>query len=463
MELPLPWAAWNSTARDQQDMTTWNKTEWQFWLRAYIDYYDLFALYLVTENATMNATDGTGIILPNLNLTSNSSSAGNDSSNNSLAVTTSSGLVVEFLSFSDFWSASFNQDSILIADIIAELNATSAIVEECSTWFTAFFGPSGYVTLNITLAVEVDVGGNDTLPVVNSDIPEGLEDIVAWIKAQFEIELRRRCPQCYYNTTSVDNSTNSTSANSTSNNSTVNSTVPVVNTTVPVVNTTVPVDNTTVPIDDNSTLPVGPGSGAGAPLPPVDNSTDNGTDISPVDSLNGSDTNSTPSFPEGGYNLTDNRTGSALPENSTTTTTTTTTLSYFNSGNYSLPTNCAYQTTDKTSIKCSQGIMRSVGFTFTQLNEYWEDDLSNVCSDAQTKFNSCKTNSVISSQNTCFYLSYYNAFQLHGDTKFYGFLYFDSSALAKAYSYCSSKYTSSFSLTSAQFTTGFQFPFGTIN
>lgn len=75
----------------------------------------------------MNATDGTGIVLPDIS-TYNASAASN-SSNSSLVVTTNNGDVVEFLSFSDFWSALYDQDSFLIVDIINELNDTSAIVD----------------------------------------------------------------------------------------------------------------------------------------------------------------------------------------------------------------------------------------------------------------------------------------------------------------------------------------------
>lgn len=106
--------------------------------------------------------------------------------------------------------------------------------------------------------------------------------------------------------------------------------------------------------------------------------------------------------------------------------------------------------------------MRSVTYTIDNANEFWVMDLENACADAQLKYNGCQTNTVISNSNTCFYLSYYNAFQLHGDAKFYGFLYFDSSALASAHDYCSTTYKGQFSLTLAQFKSGFQFPFGTI-
>lgn len=248
------------------------------------------------------------------------------------------------------------------------------------------------------------VGGDDDVlpPVVESDVPAGLEDIVVWIRAQFEIELRRRCPQCYY-TTPVDNSTNMT--NVTSNETITNATVPVDNSTdnstvIPVDNSTLPVDNSTVIIIDNSSVPIDDlplpgGSGAGAPFDnstdiPSDNSTvivpppitindtqsDNGTDsVNPGNDQNVTLDNGTlpAGYNEGGYNTTDNQTGSSNPALNG---------GLFNSGNYSLPTNCAFQNADRSSVKCSSGVLRSVAFTFDQINELWEDDLSNVCSDA---------------------------------------------------------------------------------
>ena len=37
--LTLPWADWNMTAQEDNDLTQWNKTVWKYWLNNYVTYY----------------------------------------------------------------------------------------------------------------------------------------------------------------------------------------------------------------------------------------------------------------------------------------------------------------------------------------------------------------------------------------------------------------------------------------
>ena len=105
--------------------------------------------------------------------------------------------------------------------------------------------------------------------------------------------------------------------------------------------------------------------------------------------------------------------------------------------------------------------MRTVTYTFTQLNEFYSNNLSKVCSSAVAKYNACEFNTVIKDQNTCFRLSYFNQFQLDKTKQIYAWLFFDQVARNDVHSHCQAT-QNSFTLTKEQFTAGFQFSFGSL-
>lgn len=118
----------------------------------------------------------------------------------------------------------------------------------------------------------------------------------------------------------------------------------------------------------NGTDP-GPGTGSGG-LPnntdggsgnETDNGTDNGNGTVPDDGTpidNG--TNST-NGTDGNNNGTNNGTNST--DNSTN-------VSFWNSANYSLPSSCSF-VNNRTAVRCSSGFMRTVTYTFVQLNAWY--------------------------------------------------------------------------------------------
>jgi hypothetical protein len=41
-------------------------------------------------------------------------------------------------------------------------------------------------------------------------------------------------------------------------------------------------------------------------------------------------------------------------------------------GNYSLPANCSYANSNNASVTCSQGVLRTVTYTFAEMNQFWQ-------------------------------------------------------------------------------------------
>jgi hypothetical protein len=111
-----------------------------------------------------------------------------DSGSGSESVDNSTANVTAGYTFSDVWTSDFDNDNMTVDMILSKLNETLTIVGEVQTWFVNFFGPSGIVTLNITVPtvvvspVTMDNSTGSALNSTEVGVPAGLEDIVDWIR-----------------------------------------------------------------------------------------------------------------------------------------------------------------------------------------------------------------------------------------------------------------------------------------
>jgi hypothetical protein len=96
------------------------------------------------------------------------------------------------LNFSDIWLSLYDQANVTLAEVLADLNASSTIVALTTDFFDTFFGPYGFVTLNTTFSMQ---NQNQT----NGAIDLGLADIVSWLILNVEEEVHQVCPQCVFN------------------------------------------------------------------------------------------------------------------------------------------------------------------------------------------------------------------------------------------------------------------------
>lgn len=163
-----------------------------------------------------------------------------------------------------------------------------------------------------------------------------LQKILDYIRMQVEMQVKMLCPTC-------------------------NFTFPM----VPYLNNTV---------DNNST-----GTGSGNSGIPNNTGGLNGTDL-------GNQTDNSTN----GSNSTDNSTNGSNSTNGTNSTDNSTSNSgsgFFNKANYTLPSSCSYL--NDFTVRCTEGVMRSVTYTFQQINSYYSINLNKVCSDASTQYNKC--------------------------------------------------------------------------
>lgn len=196
--LPLQWSAWNTTAQEGSGVASWSKQELKYWLKSYINFYDILQLYKATqyeqppiidmpEGSTGSAPPVYGTIIAD----NNSTIVDNSSVDANLTVVTDEGFVIEFLSFTDFWAPEYDNENVTVAQIIEDLRSASTIYEQTLEWFVGYFGPAGYVTLDTVYSPGTVV---PTTPIESINVPEGLEAIVAWLEAHVEAEIKRRCP-----------------------------------------------------------------------------------------------------------------------------------------------------------------------------------------------------------------------------------------------------------------------------
>jgi len=80
--------------------------------------------------------------------------------------------------------------------------------------------------------------------------------------------------------------------------------------------------------------------------------------------------------------------------------------------------------------------MRKVVYQFDSMNEFWEDDLDDMCKRAHKAHTGCQTNTVITNNDQCFRLSLYNHFQMTKNQWAYGWLSYDNVANKKFYDHC---------------------------
>jgi len=52
--LSLTWALWNATAQSQLNVSAWTKTELNFWLESYVQYWNAFVAYVESSNFTVS-------------------------------------------------------------------------------------------------------------------------------------------------------------------------------------------------------------------------------------------------------------------------------------------------------------------------------------------------------------------------------------------------------------------------
>ena len=85
--------------------------------------------------------------------------------------------------------------------------------------------------------------------------------------------------------------------------------------------------------------------------------------------------------------------------------------------------------------------------------------MDEVCDDAMDAYNQCANNKVISSNDQCFRMSYFNKFALSQNQFAYAWMYFDSNATQKVYNYCSNS-VSNWKISLDKYKAGLQFAFG---
>ena len=322
-------------------MNSWSKSDWKFWLASYIEFYNAYQEYVWEWNNGMNMG---GMM--------------NSSSNSSSMSFNNSGLT---LNFTDIWTAVYDLDTINIVLIIADLESSSSLVGDCRSWFSAYFGMNGFITLDITYSQYMSQHGS---------ISSNLQDIINYIKNNIEKEIAVLCPQCNF--------------------------------TFPMPVYPAPVDNCNSSANlSNATNSTGSGSG----ITPGLNDT-NGTDMGSNSTMNS--TNSTMNSTNSTMNSTDNSTmGNNSTDNSTSNSTNSSMVEKYSSSNYTLPSSCSYSS-DMESVTCTEGVMRTVTYSFMQINSYWMNSLNNVCTNAAAQYFSCTGNTIITDISTCFRLTFFN-------------------------------------------------------
>jgi hypothetical protein len=114
-QLDLSWAVWNESAiAVGMDFDSWTKDQWKEWLQYYVDYYMALRAYRMSHAAD-NST-----------------------------------VAYAPLTFQDVWYSTYNLPVIHIGAILGNIRDAGTVVQDLETWFVAFFGPEGYVTLNKT-------------------------------------------------------------------------------------------------------------------------------------------------------------------------------------------------------------------------------------------------------------------------------------------------------------------------
>jgi hypothetical protein len=82
---------------------------------------------------------------------------------------------------------------------------------------------------------------------------------------------------------------------------------------------------------------------------------------------------------------------------------------FYSAVNYTLPSLCNYSANDNNTVCCSeQGSQRSVCYSFTNLNEFWDFSLSGACQDVWTVHQQCAA--ATGDADQCFRMRLFNQF-----------------------------------------------------
>jgi hypothetical protein len=102
---------------------------------------------------------------------------------------------VYLLNFTDIWKPVYNETQVTVAEVVADLNGSSSIIVNTTSWFHMFFGPNGLVTLNTTLSMQQSNQSKNTSFGIN--IPVDLATMVTWVtivyKDSINISFEQAC------------------------------------------------------------------------------------------------------------------------------------------------------------------------------------------------------------------------------------------------------------------------------
>ena len=91
---------------------------------------------------------------------------------------------------------------------------------------------------------------------------------------------------------------------------------------------------------------------------------------------------------------------------------------YYNPTNYTLPLGCAYDAVDAEKICCADDEQRKVCYTFSEVANFWANDVTTTCDNIQSIKVKCSEDSDASDQ--CLRMNLFNKYQLSSTTNLYG-------------------------------------------
>lgn len=196
--LNLDWSNLSLTALQNLNIASWGKTEWKFWLSAYVQYWNALQQFAVAGENEISGAVGSiesiaaglisqikGEVNVSVSDLENLLQAGG-------ALVLSNVNLTGAVNFTQFWSPNFDLESVTIGEILADLSIASNVVSQVENWFSAYFvnGVSSFLGGNETISIE---GGNQTTnitigsgsaPIV-VDVSANVEAVIAWITANF--------------------------------------------------------------------------------------------------------------------------------------------------------------------------------------------------------------------------------------------------------------------------------------
>ena len=202
--LNLPWGQWSQQALYNIDYNSWTKAEWKMWIQNYVAYWNAVQTY-ITEGEAILAGAANGVSSAASGVLGSYQSqvqAGIDQARTILsqgALYISENVQINgTANFTQFWSPSFDLDTVSVADIKRDLSISSNVVSQCTGWFTSFFvngGVEAILGMNTNYVIESDNGQMTNISTgtaentVTLNVPNQVEAIVEWITANFNSEL----------------------------------------------------------------------------------------------------------------------------------------------------------------------------------------------------------------------------------------------------------------------------------